>query len=171
MPASLSTKDPVDSLNDMYQRVMAPAAFLVLAAWSYLNYVAQTILTNSILSRLYPYPITQESLLEGPELVSLEVLVFVPTLIVFLVTYYIKPGKAWLVSKTISFTGVFFTLLNVGFTFAQEYASVDLESHFYWAMLLLLSILLSAILVSSCYRRYMSLTVDAHVRAVNNQHA
>ena len=94
---------------------------------------------------------------------------FVPTLIVFLVTYYIKPGKAWLVSKTISFTGVFFTLLNVGFTFAQEYASVDLESHFYWAMLLLLSILLSAILVSSCYRRYMSLTVDAHVRAVNNQ--
>ena len=99
-------KDPIESLNDLYKWLMAPTTFLVLVAWTYLNYVTQTILNNPSLSRLYPYPITQESLLEGPVLVSFEVLLFVPTLVLFLVTYYIRPGKACLISK-ISFSGTF----------------------------------------------------------------
>jgi hypothetical protein len=144
---------------------MAPTTFLVLVAWSYLNYVTQTILNNPGLTKLYPYRITQESLLDGPDLISLEVLIFVPTLVLFLVTYYLRPGKAWLVSKTVSFAGTFFVLLDVGFIFIQEYLPVDLEGHTYWTMLLALSFVLSTALVCSCHRRY-KLTILAHSQDV-----
>ncbi len=64
-------KDPIESLNELCQRLMAPVAFLVLVAWTYLNYIAQTILTNPIVSGQYPSHIAGAALLEGPELVSL----------------------------------------------------------------------------------------------------
>ena len=89
---------------------------------------------------------------------------FVPTLVLFLVTYYIRPGKAWLISKIISFSGTFFTLLHVGFTFTQEYLPIDLESHTYWAMLLALSLVLSTILVWSSYRNYKLTTLDSPLK-------
>jgi hypothetical protein len=162
MPSSTPIhKDPIESLNDLYKWLMAPTTFLLLVAWSYLNYVTQTILNNPSLNKFYPYPIIQESLLEGPDLISFEVLVFVPTLVLFLVTYYLRPGKAWLISKTVSFAGTFFVLLHVGFIFVQEYLPVDLEGHTYWATLLALSFVLSTVLVWSCYRRY-KLTILAH---------
>lgn len=147
-------KDPNESLNDIYKWLMAPIAFFVLGAWTYLNYVAQTILSNPNLRDLYPSQVTQADLIEGPLLLSFEVLVYVPTLILYLVTYYLRPGKAWLVSRIISYTGAFFVLLYVGFTFADEYFNLNLENHVYWASGLLISVLLATALVESCYRRY-----------------
>jgi len=147
-------KDPNESLNDIYKWLMAPIAFFVVGAWTYLNYVAQTVLGNPNLRDLYPSQVTQADLLEGPLLLSLEVLVYVPTLILYLVTYYLRPGKAWLVSRIISYTGAFFVLVYVAFTFIDEFFGFNLENHEYWAISLLTSLLLAAALVGSCYRRY-----------------
>jgi Na+-driven multidrug efflux pump len=92
--------------------------------------------------------------LEGAALVSLQVLVYVPTLILYLVTYYLRPGKAWLISRILSYTGAFFVLLYVGLTFSDDYFNLNLENHIYWAAGLGVSLILSTVLVGSCYRRY-----------------